>query len=50
VEITDLMGRLIKKSAVKGVSSSINMGDIKGVYIVRLLMSQGSYSQKVCLK
>lgn len=50
VEIVDLMGRLIKQNIVNDKYIAISMGNLKGVYIVRLLISNGVYSQKVSLK
>lgn len=45
----DVTGRIVKTATLAAERNTINAGGLKGVYVVRILMAGGSYSQKVCL-
>ena len=47
--LTDITGKTIQTASVQGEKSMILTNNLKGIYIVRLLMENGSYSQKVVL-
>jgi len=47
--LADLTGRTIKTVFVEGEQNRISTNNLKGIYIVRLLLNKGSYSQKVSL-
>jgi len=47
--LTDITGKTIQTTSVQGEKSMILTNNLKGIYIVRLLMGNGSYSQKVVL-
>ena len=47
--LTDVTGKTIKTTVVKGEKNTIITNNLKGIYIVRLLTARGSYSQKVSL-
>jgi hypothetical protein len=50
LEIIDLTGRTVIKKMVNAENCSVNMGNLKGIYIARLTTGLGNYSQKICLK
>ena len=47
--LTDITGRNMQTTNLQGEKSTITTNNLKGIYIVRLLTSKGSYSQKICL-
>ena len=47
--LTDITGKTIQTATVQGEKSMIQTNNLKGIFIVRLLMETGSYSQKVVL-
>ncbi len=47
--LSDLTGRTINVVELQNVNNTINTNNLKGIYIVRLIMNSGSYSQKICL-
>lgn len=49
-EIIDLTGKLIKKSFLSNKNNTISMGNLKGIFVVRLSKLGDTYVQKVCLK
>lgn len=49
ITLLDVTGRTLKSASIKGERNLISTANLKGVFIIRLIMQNGSYSQKVCL-
>lgn len=47
--LTDITGRTLQTATLQGERNSISINSLKGIYIVRLLTSKGSYSQKISI-
>jgi hypothetical protein len=47
--LTDMTGKTIKTASIQGGINTINTNNLKGIFIVRLLMDKGNYNQKVVL-
>lgn len=50
LQITDLSGRIVMKTTVKGDKNVFESANLKGIYIARLITAEGNYSQKILLK
>lgn len=49
IQLSDVTGKVLKTIYIDGERNLINTANLKGVFIIRLLISTGSYSEKICL-